>query len=242
MLKMANDNNIQDELRAIAPVVANLSRNNPYDIPLGYFNTLAEDIVEAIISPEIDLIKTKGQVFTVPVGYFENLAGNILDKINAQHLDIAAELNVVAPLLNTISNENLYTVPRNYFDAVSFAIPVEEKQAKVISLGKSTNRWVSYAVAASVLFILSTTSYLFINHHLKGVDKSPTIEQRLATLQDDELINYLDNDIEAIDVNSPAPSDTDDNINHLLINASDEEIQNYLDVESDPGEKTIKGI
>jgi hypothetical protein len=241
---MTSNNNIQEELRTIAPVVANLSKNNPYEIPVGYFNTLAGDIVAAMVSAETDLIKTGEQVFTVPVGYFDGLATNIFNKINlhAHNTEIKQELRTVAPLLTTISNANLYTAPGGYFDAISFAISGEDNQTKVVSLGRNINKWVSYAAAASVLFILSTTSYFFVNHHLKGIDKSPTIEQRLATLKDDELINYLNNDIEAIDVNSYSPADTDADINHLLLNASDEEIQNYLDAENEPVDKPVKGI
>jgi len=238
---MTNDNNIQNELRDLAPVVANLSKNNPYEIPVGYFNSLAENITAVIADKKIELPKADRQSYTVPADYFETLSQTILLKI--RHTELKEELNEVAPLLNSISNKLPYSAPEGYFAEVAFRAPQEEKTAKIISLRK-VSKWVTYAAAASVLFILSSSSYMFINHHLKGVDKSPTIEQRLAQLDDNELINYLNNDIETVDQNTyNQASDTDaEEINHLLINASDEELQNFLDAENDPGENTIKGI
>ena len=78
---------------------------------------------------------------------------------------------------------------------------------------------------------------------MKNVDRSLTIGQRLATLDDKEIINYLQNDIDDFDVNSASSTEEDPNINHLLINASDEEIENYLDASSsDNVEEPVKGI
>ena len=78
---------------------------------------------------------------------------------------------------------------------------------------------------------------------MKNVDRSLTIGQRLATLDDKEIINYLQNDIDDFDPNTASSTEEDPDINHLLINASDEEIENYLDASSsDNVEEPVKGI
>ncbi|QEC68213.1 hypothetical protein FRZ67_13210 [Panacibacter ginsenosidivorans] len=199
--------------------------------------------------PSLVEIRTlKKQTYTVPQDYFQGLANNILIRIDSiqreKHSEVFDELVHVTPLLNTISKRNILSVPDDYFDNLKVKPFGENKEPKVILMSATTTvrKWMTYAAAASVLFILSTASYAYINHHLKGIDKSLTIGQRMATLKDEEIINYLQNDLGDFDPNTATSTDNDPDINHMLINASDAEIERYLDTESDSGEEIIKGI
>lgn len=243
---MSKAHNIFEELRQIAPAVANLGNNNPYTVPMGYFNELPKNILQHINGSGKEIALSKSQTYGVPAGYFDDLANTILYKINLakipENAAVSVELHDIAPLLNEISKENILTVPVGYFEAFHVGLPKAKKQATVISFGNNIRNWLTYAVAASVLFILSSSSYLYINQHMRSVDKSPTIGQRLANLDDEEIINYLKNDPGDFDANPASSVEPDPDINHLLINAPDAEIERYLDVESDPGEEIIKGI
>ena len=195
-------------------------------------------------------IRSINNPYSVSADYFDGLVTNILAKIKSIEAEgnneVFEELENLAPLLNTISKENVLYLPENYFNKLNInttATTKELKAAKVISIGSNARKWFTYAAAASVLFILSITSFFYVNHHMKNVDRSLTIGQRLATLDDKEIINYLQNDIDDFDVNSASSTEEDPNINHLLINASDEEIENYLDASSsDNVEEPVKGI
>jgi hypothetical protein len=239
--------NISNELRQIAPAVANIGNNNPYTVPMGYFDSLAADIIKNI-KPETVVVSTNP--YTAPTGYFDGLASSILSKIKANELsrnkEIMLELEKIAPLLNTINSKNILSVPDGYFETLSIHIPKEIKEPKVVPFGSGKSKWISYAAAASIIFILSASSYLYINQHMKSVDKSLTIEQRLATLDDDEIFNYLQNDLGDPDPDNATLIEEDPKINNLLINISDEEFERfYLDEEnldSDTGEEIIKGI
>ena len=241
---MGIEHNISNEIRDIAPTIANLGNHTPYALPAGYFDSLAANILGAI--KRYSAYKYS-QVFEVPSDYFESLATNILKKIHQENQprlesnEVHNELLEIAPLLAGLDKKNVFSVPADYFENLSFGYN-PKKSAKVISIRSSIRRWATYAAAASVLFILSTTSYLYVNHHLHNIDKSPTIEQRLADLDDTEIINYLKYDQETTGDLIPSVSDQDPDINHLLINASDDEIKNYLDEENDASEKNIKGI
>lgn len=245
---MKISNNILVELKEIAPAVANIGNDNPYSVPMGYFEKFPGKLMSMIEREKINYIDN---LYHVPDGYFDGLANNILSKVksineapNASNEEVFEELEHVAPLLNTINKRNVLSVPENYFFdlKVDTGIIRESKTAKVISIANNARKWFTYAAAASVLFFLSTTSYLYINHHMKNVDRSLTIGQRLATLDDKEIINYLDNDIDDFDLNTTSPAE-DSDINHLLINASDEEIQNYLDASSSENvDEAVKGI
>ena len=244
---MTLSNIIVNELKEIAPAVANIGYNNPYTVPMGYFENFSDAVMEVIHKNGIRSINNP---YSVSADYFDGLATNILAKIKSIEAEgnneVFEELENLAPLLNTISKENVLYLEENYFDDLNInatATTKELKAAKVISIGSNARKWFTYAAAASVLFILSITSFFYVNHHMKNVDRSLTIGQRLATLDDKEIINYLQNDIDDFDVNSASSTEEDPNINHLLINASDEEIENYLDASSsDNVEEPVKGI
>src|SRR6266536_2973786 len=191
---MENKHNNIEELRDIAPAVANLGNYNPYFVPLNYFDSLADSILSLVKLTEIR------------------------------------------------SAPNPYSVPDDYFEKLSIP-PIERTPAKVITIGNTIRKWVTYAAAAAVLFIVATMSYLYVSTHNPDVEKNLTSEQRLAKLNDQQIINYLkeNEDIISGDV-IPASVEQDSEIQNLLQKMSDEEIQNYLDDYSDPAEKPVKGI
>ncbi len=237
---MENKHNNIEELRDIAPAVANLGNYNPYFVPLNYFDSLADSILSLVKLTEI---RSAPNPYSVPDDYFDNLAASILNKIRASTSnEIYRELSEVAPLLNTVNKANVFSIPDDYFEKLSIPL-IERTPAKVITIGNTIRKWVTYAAAAAVLFIVATMSYLYVSTHNPDVEKNLTIEQRLAKLNDQEIINYLkeNEDIISGDV-IPASVEQDSEIQNLLQKMSDEEIQNYLDDYSDPAEKPVKGI
>ena len=213
---------------------------NPYSVPEGYFASLPKTILN-----NIRLSETKhSATYSVPAGYFENFAGSVLDKINAATNEVYHELSEVAPLLNRIDKSDIFSVPEGYFQRLSTtASKPEPKTSKVISLGGRIRKWTTYAAAACVLFIIATTTYLYVNVHGRIFDEQLPVEQRISQLDENEIMNYLkDNDgITSGDVISTS-TEQDPAIQHLLKNASDEDIQNYLDEYSDPDESADNGI
>jgi len=245
IVKVKNKDNISEELKELAPAVANIGRNNPYTVPMGYFASFAGEIMNHIKTGEIEpALKT----YNVPAGYFDGLAVSILQKIRLQDAkdktsEVYRELSEIAPLLNTISKANLFQVADGYFEKLeTVVIPGEKAPAKVVSLGSNLRKWITYAAAASVLFIVFATSYLYVNMHSGSIEKSPSIEQSIASLNENEIMDYLiDEDITQGDY-FPASIEQETEIHNLLKNTSDEEIQGYLNEAEDPGEKNIKGI
>lgn len=139
----------------------------PYTVPQGYFETLAEDVMA-----EVQLqYYTKEVGFTVPAGYFDNFAETVMQKIKQQSVSehsemIIEELKDIAPLLTTISRENVYTVPEGYFDNFT----VKGRETKIISINESRQKtkkstWKGMAVAASLLLAVLTIG-LFTNRNV----------------------------------------------------------------------------
>lgn len=227
------------ELKEVAPFVANVSKVNPYSVPEGYFDSLAESFLFHV---RLLQLKDSGSAFSVPEGYFENLPHFILNKIREGQNEVQEELAEVAPVLNTINKENIFSIPDNYFEKLTIPLPKERKTGKIISLAGSVRKWVTYAAAASVLFIIATTSYLYVSMHHKTIEKHLPIEQRIAELNEEELINYLKDNDGIISGNLIPATNEDPQIQNMLQRVSDEEIENYLNEYGDQNEKPIKGI
>ena len=234
-------NDIVNELKEIAPLIADIGKKNPYSVQVDYFTFLTGSIFFHV---RLSQLKNPGELFSVPNGYFENLADSILSEIYNSNVKNEAEQELleIAPLLNTINKENIFSVPANYFEQLSSSPPPERKTVRIVSFPGKIRKWVTYAAAASILFIIATSSYLYVTIHSKAIEKHLPIEQRIAELNEEEIINYLnENDVTNSGDLIPATNE-DPQIQHMLQRVSDEEIENYLDEYGDQNEKPIKGI
>lgn len=238
---MQENINILQELKAISSLLGSIEKNCPYVEPAGYFDSLADDIFANV---KLITLDNNSNIYSLPNGYFENFAESVLQKIRLDEKkvsDVCNELEEIAPLLNTISKRKIYSLPENYFDGFSVGMQILQEPAKVISLATKFRKALHYAVAASVLFVIASTSFLYVHQHTKNINKSLSIEQRLATLNDDDIINYLKYDHQADEI-SPTSNAQDTQLQNLLMNASDEEIERYLDEDNINNEKNVKGI
>jgi hypothetical protein len=73
--------------------------SNPFIVPAGYFDELAQHITSRI---RLEGLKTSSEGFTIPENYFEQLSSNIQSRVN-----ILAALN---------TDETGFTTPENFFD------------------------------------------------------------------------------------------------------------------------------
>lgn len=241
-----NRENILSEMKEISLLIAAASDVNVYAVPPGYFETLPENILRKVKEEEIILPNAGLPLTAPPESYFEDLAGNILFRIKSQTKvnEVEKELEEVAPLLNTINRENVYTVPSRYFENLQIEIPREEKRpAKVISFNSTRKNWMRYAMAAAVTGVIAAGILFFPdNRSGKNTASVGNIREKISTLSNDEIINYLDEttDAEIAPVNLQSFGNTD--FDSYLKNMSDEEIKSYLKNNSDPDDNSVKGI
>ena len=152
-----------------------------YQVPLFYFEGLADEIMGKI-RPEAF---TGNMGYQVPADYFSGLAGQIMSRIhqtektgsagsgNFGKPDVYQELEVVAPLLRRIGNQNVYTVPEGYFDglrpltAASSGLAESEtvtQGGKVVPLKPRKNIWRTAVAAAAILVVLFSGERFFTHH------------------------------------------------------------------------------
>ena len=118
------NDNIQDELQELSPLLAGIKNINVFTTPAGYFNQLSVAVIDAISSSRyIDTNTTDNSSVSVPEGYFENLAKNIIQKIKNQQPEIATETgDGMSGLLDNLSKENVFEIPVNYFNSLGVDI------------------------------------------------------------------------------------------------------------------------
>lgn len=244
---MKQNEEILIEIQEISPSIAAIGNANVYAVPYGYFDGLANEILSAVIEMQMPRVS---DAYSVPAGYFDGLAGSILQKIKLQENqfsnEIFEELNEVAPLLNTISKNNVYTLPENYFRDLSVDFTIIKPAAKVISLDVGRKNWIRYAAAACILAILGTGVFYFftannknsqVANDLKSI-QNINVEQGISGLSDDEIKNYLNAQPASTDI-IPTTGSSDGDFEQLLENTPDDEIQEYLNDNKEPGVKNI---
>lgn len=206
---MTKNTDILNELMQISLLVAGISRQMPYSLPNGYFETLNGVITARIAAggnEENSLLSAAGKpvLQDVPAGYFDSLAGSILEKLKGAGTEsVTDELKNLSPVLADMSRENMYHVPAGYFEKLPASITgsVSEKaEAKVVSIF-SRKLWVRYAAAAVVFgmiafgisFFFSQPKQLdsFVENGLKNYTTEKKLDEAFAQVTADDLYNYL---------------------------------------------------
>ena len=188
-----------------------LPLSNPYTVPPLYFKNLEEMISERIYF--IKNISNSGvnqkNVYVVPEGYFDGFAGNILNKIkNTSATTVQQELKEISPLLSSIPKTNIYTLPGDYLSnfTVTKTTNTTKIETKIIPLKRKVSKWVSYVAAASIAIIICGSG----------------------------IIYFLDNHKNYSAENTQAFTE-DTNVQSKLSELSDDEITNYLEVNTNMG-------
>lgn len=230
---MENRKTIIAELQAVAPLVAEISPDKLYAVPEGYFASFPAVMAEKIRLEEM-LAQAAAPVYEVPDGYFTALPGDILSRIQTNHT-VQAELDELAPLLNTIDKETPYQVPATYFAQADFArlARYQQPQAKVVSL-RLARRWMQYAAAAMVTGLLVTGAFLFTDNSVnmeESAYKTVDLSSEFNKVSETELTNYLDNPEHASVANTVTALTNEEilkDVKNNLQQVSDEELKQYL--------------
>lgn len=215
---MENEYLILDQIKQL--------KANPYKVPVSYFEGLSDAILLRV--------NFRKNTYNTPENYFENLPSAILQKVKQTRVrEVEAELETIAPLLNTISKQPIYSVPQHYFEHLSVY-----KQAEVVQLYLQ-KKWLKYAVAAAVVSVVSVAALLYNNNgnnqalmasYQQAVKTN--IESSLPGIADDDLANAL-NETTALaatnfDESKELPWNNLSNLQSEFEFVSDEELSSYV--------------
>ncbi|MEO6455569.1 MAG: hypothetical protein ABIN97_15925 [Ginsengibacter sp.] len=220
---MKHSTHIYNELREIAPFLADLDKTNVFTVPDNYFQLFDIQILKKINNDSFDVLPAFEQpLLSVPEGYFENLAGSILQKIkNLDIEDPREELKEPCPVLYQAPNQNVFTVPDGYFENLPVALlNVVKPKAKVVVMKKRNMVWNS--AAAAVLTGIMAMSALWISNN--SVQKNTvTAYNKTIPLNVKDALQYKN----------------EQQINEGIANLSDADIIKYLEITGSNADEEI---
>ena len=242
---MTNRNTILNELVGLGSTLANNNPQNLYEIPDGYFEGLANQIMNRIkaleiadSSEEIKILSSvlskasNANVYSVPSGYFEDLENKLMQGVR-EHADYQTskeELMSISPLLGSISKRSPYTIPESYFE--NFGSKTKEKsETKVIAI--ASHKWYRYAAAAVIVGIITIGGWQFIGKKQIDPVKNPDgwVAKNIKKISTDEVNNVinLDNNEHLLNNSSVASNDANaQEIKDLMKDIPEKEIDNFL--------------
>ena len=224
---MEEKENILSEIRTVAPALAGVGKQMPFEVPEDYFDLFP---VERLAKVPFPLQKP-----SVPEGYFDSLPAIMLAKV--KELEQGNELEAVAPALVGISRQMPYSVPAGYFENLQ-ARPVQT--APVIPIRPRFNL-VKWAVAASVIALAGLFAWQYF-WNAPATTNSPELATTavadstsnaelaagLANLEDTSLDTELDDAGMPKDTRSALYYLDTENFETALQDFSDEEIKTQL--------------
>ena len=252
---MTQKDHILQELKELNSSLVNLSQQNVYSVPVGYFDRLAVQVMKRIkaleaidakedlnhLSPLLNSI-SKETPYTVPVGYFETLADNILHTVRESndYQTAEEELESISPLLSGLKKDNPYTVPAGYFENTTEKIVLEENKTatKVISL--SGRKWFRYAAAAVVTGIIVLSGFFFLNKNNGNAEPGSKVMAKITNDvknmdidQQDDLIDFIDAGLNGKESAQLKSDNKSTEIKDMLVGISDEELNDFQEQSED---------
>jgi hypothetical protein len=204
---MTSRNTILNELNEIESTLGNLSPQNLFVVPYGYFEGLPARIMARIkaleagnakeeleyLSPMLSNL-SKELPYSVPAEFFQNFADRVTQQLtaNVNHKTSEEEIAELSPLLSKLKNKNPYSVPAGYF--AGLATPGVKKATKIISI--TGRRWYRFAAAAVVIGIVVVSGWLLLTDQ-PNVMKDPqawikkNVNKKVSQDKIDELVTLV---------------------------------------------------
>ena len=240
---MTNRNDILNELNGLESVLANINPENIYAIPAGYFDGLANQVLNRVKALEASTAKAELEIlspvlnaakenpFKVPVGYFENLSERMMQGIleRADYQTSDEEIETLSPLLSSIRKKSPYSVPVGYFENLN--TKVERKEAKIISF--SSRKWYRMAVAASIIGVIAIGALLFISQKSIDPTKNPqawvkkNVSKKVSQEKVDEFVSLAKGG-ENFNETNDSDAVKSEEIKEMMKDVSEKELQDFL--------------
>lgn len=260
---MTPKNNIAQELRDLESTLADLSAQNIYSVPEGYFDRLAQQVLSRIrameaataaeelghLSPLLSQLP-KTMPYTVPAGYFEEMESTLVSVAMYGEQEATEELGNISPLLSGLKKVMPYSVPAGYFDTISAPVAETHQPAKVVSMGGS-RKWFRYAAAAVVTGVVALLSVLYISQDNTGKTEGTVAAKfennmlkEIRKTSDTVLTEFVKQFDEAgLRTDETAATDTNKEVKDLLKDIPENELKQFLnetaEAETSTDEETL---
>ncbi|MBW7890903.1 MAG: hypothetical protein H3C48_07740 [Chitinophagaceae bacterium] len=216
---MTHDTDIEKELRALSPTIADIEKRDIFSVPEGYFNDFPLGILAQIKLQEPEMDKPALE-----------------------------EISELSPVLAALKGKNVFEVPGGYFQAFLEKLADKRKQetegAVIVDINRGRKRvWRNYAVAAAVLGIVGIAALFFLVNNSGRENFAADIKSKEIHLVEEQLVKIDDAALETYLSGIPEFSDwdaevddgypsvflklDDNNIHDLFLDISDNTLEAY---------------
>jgi hypothetical protein len=246
---MSNRVNILQELNDLNSSLAGNNPENVYTVPEGYFNGLANQVLNRIKAFETDDAKdelsylsplvsslSKEMLFDVPAGYFDGLEERMMHSVreSGNYRTAKEEIAALSPFLSGLKKEMPYSIPQGYFDELQIQ-PAKSQTpaAKVVSI--TSRNWFRVAAAAVVTGIIFVTALLIIRSDEVDAERVlAKVERDVKKMDETQKADVID----FIDAGMTGTESANNNnksyeVRQLLEGVSDEELKDFQEQTED---------
>ena len=230
-----------NELTDLKSVLASHDSQNVYAVPAGYFEGLADQIMNRVkalesvdakeellyLSPFLSNV-SKQIPYTVPADFFQTLSEDVLKKINEHKETSKEKIETLSPLLSSLKNKNPYSIPAGYFEKLETG--VERKETKVISI--TNRRWYRIAVAAVVIGVVAISGLVIFKTKPVDPNKNPqawivkNVDKKVSKDKIDEFVKLAEGG--SLNVTHEKDDVKHAEIKELMKDVSEKEITDFL--------------
>lgn len=239
---MAQRDDIIQELNDPESRLATVPARNVYQVPAGYFDNLAAQVMDRIRAMEVTAVHQELAIlspllsgleqvnpYTMPDGYFDRIEKTI-PGILAEDDSAEEELSHLSPLLGGLKKQMPYSVPAGYFDQLeSTAVQTAATTgAKVITMQPRNHSWLRYAAAAVITALVALGSFYYFNGRT-DTDPSGTSYGWVKEQMNDVSTDALDEFVTTAEKETALASTIETSeIRELMKNISDKELQDFV--------------
>ncbi len=251
---MTKNNNILHELNELGSSLAKGTSQNVYSVPDGYFDGLAQQVMNRIklleaentkeelklLSPMLASI-SKQMPYSVPAGYFDNLEEKLMQSVRegSDYQTAEEEINTLSPLLGGLNKQMPFNLPQNYFETLAGDISNKlnnKTETKVVSI--TSRKWLRYAAAAIVTGVIALAGFLYLNTKFNS-DPSRSfakfekkLNKEIKKTSDKELNEFIQST--GLDGTEKVQINPKEEVKDMLKDVPDTELKKFLEEIADP--------
>ena len=209
---------IIEELKALAPRLAELKKDNAFRVPDGYFPHLHAVVLSQIQDIELQanipasLSEDKKASMDVPTDYFDNLQDAVLNRIAQE------EIEELPAKLVALRKNNPFRIPEGYFEQLGESVRLKREAQDTPKIIRMFTPKLGLIAAALTGVIL--TVFLLRN---------PQATPEWANINEEDVMEYLVDHIDEFGEEDLIPLVNDRELGQLNWNGMEEEdIEQYL--------------
>lgn len=196
--------------------------NNPFTVPAGYFDELEQRITSYI---HLEQLHSENEGFTVPENYSDELSANIQSRIAIEEMagdrdgfaipegyfeNLAGQITSRTTVEEALQETDKFSVPAGYFENLNDRILAKTVNAGQVKNDKEIRRGVvrklfattafKYAAAACFAMVIGGTVLLEQAADPLAEHNSSFLHQQISSLPVSDIQTYLQDDVDAGDV------------------------------------------